>query len=114
MSLSNKTYQPVQSISIKASADLPHARFIGYDGALSGDAELSLGVTEVSWLDEQYAQVITLGTAIVESAGTIAAGENVTSAANGKARKAITTDAVNGRALDSAEDGGFVRIKLVP
>jgi hypothetical protein len=114
MSFNNKTYQPLQAISIQATEDLPQNRFISFSGGLCADNTRALGVTEVRWVSGQHSQVVTLGTIVVEAAGTIAAGDDIASATTGKARKALNGELVNGRALDSASSGGFVKIKLVP
>ncbi len=114
MSINTKTYQPLQSLSVEASEFFPAFRFVNISGALCLDNERALGVCEVEWMPGQFAQVVSLGTITVEAASTINQGDDVTSAADGKARKANTGEKVNGRALDSAAAGGFVKIKLVP
>ena len=113
MSLTGKTYNPLLSLTIKAQSDLPHSRFIGFDGNPCAEGAPALGVTEIAWNSGQYAQVIAVGTAVVEASGTIVAGDSITSDTNGTARKAVTDDAVNGRAINAAESGGFVTIKLL-
>ncbi len=114
MALNTKTYQPLQSLTILSTDVLPAFRFVNYAGMLCGNNKRAIGVTEVDWLPEQYAQVVALGTMTVEAATAITRGDNVTSAADGKARKANTGEIVNGRALENAVSGGFVKIKLVP
>ena len=114
MSANNKTYQPVQSLTVLAQEMIPQFRFVKPDGTLCTDNTRALGVSEVDWMPAEYAQVVALGTITVEVASAVNQGEDVTSAADGKARKANTGEIVNGRALDSATAGGFVKIKLVP
>ncbi len=114
MSANNKTYQPVQSLTVKSVEALPAFRFVSHLGSLCDDGKRALGVTEVDWMLDEYAQVVSLGTIAVETTTTIDIGDNVTSAADGKARKAETSDEINGRALETVNGAGFTRIKLVP
>jgi len=114
MSANNKTYQPLQSLTVLAVEIIPAARFVDFSGALCTDNKRALGVSEVDWVPSQYAQVVSLGTITVEAASSINQGDDITSASEGKARKANTGEIVNGRALNSASTGGFVKIKLVP
>jgi len=114
MSITNKTYQPVQAITVVAAENLPQFRFVSHDGTLCGDETRALGVTEIDWVSGEAVSLITLGTIIIESSEAIAAGADVTSAADGKAKTATSTDPVNGRAIEGCGSGGFARIKLVP
>ena len=114
MSFNTKSYQPVQSLTVKVTEDIPAFRFVSIAGALCADNERALGASEVRWISGQYSQAVSLGTIVVEAAGNIAAGDDIASAASGKARKALAGETVNGRALESALINGFVRIKLVP
>ena len=65
---------------------------------------------DVSIENGQYAPVAVLGTLLVESAGTINAGEPVASDSNGKAVKATGDALVNGYAQDSVTEGQEVRV----
>jgi len=114
MSIQNKTYQPLQSLTVKATQDLPAFRFVSHLGSLCADAGRAYGVTEVDWLSGEFSQVVSLGTIAIETTSIINAGEDVTSAASGKARKATGAEPVNGRALDASSGSDFIRIKLVP
>ena len=114
MSVNNKTYQPVQTLSVKAVEDLPPFRFVSHLGSLCVDAARSLGVTETDWVNGEWASVVSLGTIPIETTTTISAGVDVTSALTGKARAATGSEPVNGRTLESCTGAGFVRIKLVP
>lgn len=109
-----KTYQPVQAVTVKAAEDLPAFRFVSHLGSLCADENKALGITETDWINGEYAAVITLGTMAVETATTINLGDDITSAADGKAKAAEGTEPVNGRALDSCTGSGFVRVNLVP
>jgi hypothetical protein len=114
MSISDKTYQPVQSLTVKAVEDLPAFRFVSHLGSLCDDASRALGVTEVDWVNGEYASVVSLGTIAIETTTTVPAGIDITAASEGKARAAAGGEPVNGRSLDSASGAGFVRIKVVP
>lgn len=114
MALNNKTYQPVQAISVQAGEDLPAFRFVSHLGTLCIADSRALGVTEVNWLKDEMASVVTLGTIAIETTTTIDAGSDITADDNGKAMVAGGNSAINGRALDSCEGAGFIRIKIVP
>ena len=114
MSTHNKTYQPVQLLTVQATADLPAYRFVSNAGALCIEGARALGVTEIDWLDGELASVVSLGTIVVESSEAINAGADVSSDTDGKAKTAELNEAVNGRAIDSCAGAGFIKIKLVP
>lgn len=114
MAIVNKTYQPVQSLTVKAESDLPAFRFVSYNGQLCGDNQKSLGVTLGNWSNGAYSSVIVLGTAIVEASANINAGDKVASDLEGKAKVATTGSEINGRALNSASAGEYVKILLIP
>lgn len=114
MAANSKSYQPVQSISVKAAEDLPGFRFVSHLGSLCADESRALGVTETDWLSGEWAQVVTLGTIAVETTTTVNAGQDLTSAADGKAKAADPGEPVNGRALDGVVGAGYVKIKIVP
>ncbi|MBI5325025.1 MAG: DUF2190 family protein [Ignavibacteriae bacterium] len=114
MAINEKTYQPVQALTVKAVEDLPAFRFVSHLGSLCADGTRALGVTEVDWLNGENASVVSLGTIAIESTTTIPAGADITSAAEGKARIAESAETVNGRSLDSVSGSGFLRIKIVP
>ena len=114
MAINEKTYQPVQQLTIQAVEDLPAFRFVSHLGSLCDDGARALGVTEVDWVNGEYASVVSLGTIAIESTTTIPAGVDVTAAAEGKARTASGSDEVNGRSLESVTGSGFLRIKVVP
>ena len=114
MAFSNKTYQPVQSITVEAVEELPAFRFVSHLGSICAQGGRALGVTEVDWVNGELAAVVTLGTIAVETTTTINAGDDVAAGLLGKAVTAGQDDKVNGRALDSCTGAGFVRIKIVP
>ena len=109
----NKTYNPIQKLTIEAQEDIPQYRFVDYGGNLCTSAEKSFGVSEINWLNQQQISVITLGTAIIETDSAVALGDNVTSGLIGKAKTATGGDRVNGRALDTTATPGFIRVLLV-
>lgn len=110
----NKTYQPVQLLTIEATADIPSARFVSFTGELCALETRAFGVSEIDFGLGDVASVITLGTAVVETSGAILKGADVTSDANGKAKTAIAGNPINGRAIDGCSSASFIRIKLVP
>lgn len=114
MTAHNKTYQPVQLLSVKASANLPAFRFVDYSGALCTEGSRALGVTEIDWLDEELASVVSLGTVVVETSEAILAGADVSADDDGKAKTALALEAINGRAIEGCAGAGFIKIKLVP
>ncbi len=113
MAKHNKTYQPIQMLTITAAEQIPAARFVDFNGNLCSADERALGVSELDFDAGDIASVISLGIAVVETSGAITKGSDVSADSNGKAKLA-TTGAINGRALDSCSSAGFIRIKLVP
>ncbi|MGA2296013.1 MAG: capsid cement protein [FCB group bacterium] len=114
MAIMDKTYQPLQSLTVKAVEDLPGFRFVSHLGSLCDADARALGVTETDWVNGELASVISLGTIGIETTTTIQAGADVTADASGKAKTATGDVPVNGRALDSCTGAGYIRIKLVP
>ncbi|MCX7909856.1 MAG: DUF2190 family protein [Ignavibacteria bacterium] len=114
MSIANKTFQPILTITIKTTTELPSYRFVDFLGKTCDENQKALGVTVGKWKSGGYAGIIVLGTALVEASGTISVGDKVTSDSQGKAKVATTGAEVNGRALGSAGPGDLVRILLVP
>ncbi len=109
----NKTFQPLQTITIRASSQLLRFRFVGFNGALCLDNQKALGVTVSDWEQGKLASVIVSGTVLVEASGTINVGDKVTSDAEGKAKQAGAGAEINGRALTNASSGDLVKIILV-
>lgn len=108
------TYQPVQAITVKAKENLPAFRFVAHLGSLCSENQKSLGVTEIDWLKDEFASVVTLGTIGIEMTTGINVGENITSAGDGKGMKAGENSEVNGRALESISGAGYIKMLLVP
>jgi len=112
MPLNNKTYSPLGYVTVKAASDLLPNRFIGFDGNPSAAETKSLGISESKWLAGEFASVITIGTAIVETSVAVNAGDKLTSDTDGKAKKSTGSMIINGRSLDTISDAGFVRVLL--
>lgn len=112
MSANNKTYHPLCYFTIKSATDILPNRFIGFDGAYSGDEEKALGVSDSEWASNEFASIIISGIAVVESSEELVAGDKITSDTDGKAKKAISTEPINGYSLDTITAAGFVRILL--
>lgn len=106
-------YQPVLKISLKSTQDLPAARFVGYNGGLCSSGAKAIGATDKKWSSDKIISLVVLGTAAVESVGSINAGDNLASDANGRAVVATGTAAVNARALESTTNGGIIKVLLV-
>lgn len=114
MAINNKTFQSILNISHKANENITACRFVDYAGNHAADNERALGVSDINYTSGENMSLCVLGVAIVESGGVIAKGQNVTSAANGKARAAVGAEIVLGRALDASSGTDFIRILLVP
>lgn len=114
MAINNKTYRPLQAVSITAAEDIPAFRFVDHNGNLCAADSKSMGVSEISWLSEENISIITIGTIAVETSGSINAGDAVTSDLGGKAKAVTAAEPVNGRALNSCTGAGFVTIQLIP
>ena len=96
--------------SVLASADLPKQRFISFEGAVSGTGEKAYGICDVETESGQFAPVAITGILLVEAGGTITAGDEITSDANGKAVTLGENQKSNGYALDDGADGDVIRI----
>ncbi len=107
-------YQPVQKITIKSSDNLLAFRFVGFSGSHCTAGGKSLGVTERKFPANKSASVVTIGTVPVEAVGAISVGDNLASDSQGRAVVATSGAAVNARALESTENGGIIKVMLVP
>jgi len=137
-----KTYFDVFTDTIRAAANLVKNRFIGFDGNYCAANAKAAGVSKLDVDSGQLASVISIGVALVETAGPITAGGEVVSDATGKALAATAfsvtvpsgatpvtssgaqpdlTEAgsalpqkINGIALDTATGSGeTIRVKVV-
>ncbi len=112
MSLNNKNYAPIQTITIKATEDIPAFRFVNFAGALCGDGLKSLGATDNLCNDGDFCAVTTIGIVLVESSASIALGADVKSDVDGKAANASLGEYTNGHALDEGVAGDLIRVLL--
>jgi len=104
-------YKPLLIDSIKAIANLPKQRFIGFDGNVCSAGTKAYGICDVETDTGQFAPAAVIGILLVEAGGVISAQSKITSDANGKAVAITSTEEVNGYALDSASaDGDIIRI----
>ncbi len=108
--MANKLYKPLLIDSVLATADLPKQRFISFSGAISGAGEKAYGICDVETESGQYAPIATTGILLVEAGGTITAGAEITSDANGKAVTLDENQKLNGYALDDGAEGDVIRI----
>jgi hypothetical protein len=114
MALTDKTYQPVQQLTIEAAEDLPPFRFVSHLGSLCAADNKALGVTETDWLSGEKAAVVTLGTIPIATTTTVNIGDDITADTDGKGKTVTGSEKINGRALDGTTGAGFVRMKIVP
>ncbi len=110
--MKNKGYKPLLIESIKASSDIEQHRFIGFDGNYCTAGAKALGVSDVSTEKDQFAPVAIYGILLVEAAGTISAGDSISSNADGKAVKTTDSAIINGYSLDDATEGQEIRILI--
>ena len=108
--MANKLYKPLLIDSVLASTDLPKQRFISFGGTVSGAGEKAYGICDVETESGQFAPVALTGILLVEAGGTITAGAEVTSDANGKAITLGENQKSNGYALDDGAEGDVIRI----
>lgn len=113
MKISNKTYQPVLYVTVKAAEDIPIHSFVNFAGEVAGLGEAALGVVDQDWKQGEFMSVLVLGTAVVVASEIISAGDELSSTATGAAKKIEATNARNAIALEDAELGGFLRCLLV-
>lgn len=108
--MSLKLYKPLLIDSIKASSDLQKQRFIGFDGNYCTNGAKALGISDVEVEKDQFAPVAIFGILLVEAAGIIEQGKEITSDNDGRAISLTAGSFSNGFSLDSAEAGEIIRI----
>lgn len=113
MSIINLTYNPLLSLSVKATSDIPKHRFVNFTGNLCGNNQKSLGVSDVAFDSGNDASAIVIGTAIIETAEELFVGDEVTSNADGKAKAIAASEPINGIVLKSTSSGDYALIKLI-
>ena len=104
-------YKPLLIDSIKATANLPKQRFIGFDGNICSAGAKAYGICDVETDAGQFAPAAILGILLIEAGGVIPAQAKITSDANGRATTIASTEEVNGYSLDAAiAEGDVIRI----
>lgn len=109
-----QSYQPILTLSIGTTTDIPVARFVEATGRLCRAGVKSIGVSEIESINGELVPIITIGTALVMANGNISVGMDVISDANGKAIPYESGSSINGVALSSAIAGEYVKVLLRP
>lgn len=107
-----KLYKPLLIDSIKATANLPKQRFIGFDGNICAAGAKAYGICDVETDAGQFAPAAILGILLIEAGGAIPAQSKITSDANGRATTITSIEEVNGYSLDAATAAGDI-IRIV-
>lgn len=113
MKISNKTYQPLLTLTINAAEDIASFKFVTFTGEVADAGEKTLGVAEQKWVEGEVASIIVLGTAVVLCSEELEVGDALTSDLDGYAKKAGATDAINAIALEKVSSGDFLKCLLV-
>lgn len=79
---------------------------------LADQGEKAIGVSRDAYASGKLVDVVYLGTAWVETAENITAGDYIAPEADGKASVAAATEHVRGMALTDANSGGYVLVLL--
>lgn len=105
---------PILTLPILASGSITVHRFTTTAGAQAGAAANAIGVAQTTAASGDTIPVDVLGTTIVEAGGAFSKGDLVEADTDGKA-VVRSAGAILGRALqDSAGDGAYVEIFLIP
>lgn len=94
--LSQKSYQPVLRLTVRAAEDIPSYRFVDVNGHLATLGGFALGVSDYPAKAGELISLIVEGTAIVGCSTNLTAGSKVTSDATGKAVVSDTGNTTNG------------------
>lgn len=113
MPINNLTNNPLLTLTVTASEDLPTNRFIDYTGNVCGEGLSALGATELTWQSGESASVIVQGIAILETEDALFAGDDVCVGTDGKAVVQSGSLPVMGRAMQDAAANDFVRVLLI-
>lgn len=113
MPINNLTNNPLLTLTVTASDDLPTNRFVDYAGGLCAANGAALGATELAWLSGESASVIVQGIAILETEDALFAGDDVCVGTDGKAAGQGGSFPVMGRAMQDAAADDFVRVLLI-
>lgn len=112
MPINKATSSPVLTLSQTAGEDLLAYRAINFDGELTDDGDDFLGVTDLEWREGEIASAIALGAPIMEASGAVSKGDNIVLDTGGKAKAYAGSGAKVGFALNSAADGGYVKVLI--
>ena len=110
--MAQKLYKPLLIDSIKAQADLPKQRFVGFDGNICSEGTKAFGICDVETEKDQFAPIAVNGILLVESGSAITQGTKVTSDNQGRAIAITASEEVNGYTLDAATAAGEI-IRIV-
>lgn len=110
----------VHSLTLLAAADLSSYQYravkVDSNGkaALSGDGENAIGILQDKPdAQDKAAEVMVLGASKAEYGGSVTAGDNLASDANGKLVTATASDAILAVALEDGSDGEVHSVSLV-
>lgn len=100
--------------TVKATGDGPERRFINFNGALAGDDDAVLGVSQTAFKTGSVFAADIIGVTEVEAGGVIAKGDKITPDATGRAIKA-PDNATNvvGRAVNDVATVGAGALVLI-
>lgn len=109
----HQTEAPVNIITRTSSGIVAARRFVKIDGSQATQGSLSLGVAREETASRAEMAVIIEGTALVTAGCVLAAGDQVTSDADGKAVIAYNTEYINGVVLSACDaEDQLVEIQL--
>ncbi len=103
-----RTYKPGIIDSVMAGQNLAKQRFVGFNGRHTNSGDKALGVCDASTEENQLAPVALNGILLIETGGSIAAGDKITSDGQGRAKTAGVNDEVNGYAIDESQGSGEI------
>jgi len=113
MPINNLTYNPLMTLTVKASEGLPANRFIDYSGGVCSANAAALGATEIAWNSSDVASIIVQGIAIIESGEALFAGDDICTGTDGKAVGQSGSNPVVGKAIEDCSSGDYLRVLLV-
>ncbi len=106
------SYQPILSVSVRSTTDIPKCRFVEYSGRLCRLGMKSLGISEIDTISGEMIPVIALGTMTVLANDEINVGDELTSDDEGRAMVLDTGYSLNGWAMTNAVAGEYVKVML--
>jgi hypothetical protein len=95
-----------------AGEDLPAYRAVNFDCELTNDGGEFFGATDLEWREGETASVIALGAPIMEASGAVSKGDSIILDTGGKAKAFGGSGTKIGFALNSAADGGYVKVLI--